>query len=512
MPLICNRLCEYFNQLVLEKCIHYTALDNNATIQAAANPPQGSATVPVAQMLPLSDETRGSHLLDSNKDNEGEKLSDRRVPTTSMRDTMDLDAPAGDEARWTMFGHLPTAPLAQMLPEAGKHNGLVHGSSGQKRAASFELDKGAAFEGDERSAKQQKVHDTCLPVVRVRLTAGKLRKLALASTDATSADNQSSSLEVPQKCHNPNAILESGHVQSMRPTIGDNCSNNTNASSVSVDPIAQVMGKQNTAVLTNDVVGVEGTTSDERCEYQTSSCTPKERNANDPSTSSTITRQNQLAKVVECPGAVPMPSRIKSVMLHLNAPLLIPEQTLGCIGIGVTRQVATKVQDPKTGEMKVVFGEDIHDKYLMPQMNVERADEASDKSKSKVRTQTAPSATNNDARSQTAETPSHETTVQGAVVSLELHLQGSNFQQIINVSLATSLSDLFSSVQKRMSRRLAGKTIQCLKIQLAGRGEQKNAYLIEKDDADTWEKFCDDAKATAVESEKTKGIAEAEVD
>lgn len=43
-------------------------------------------------------------------------------------------------------------------------------------------------------------------------------------------------------------------------------------------------------------------------------------------------------------------------------------------------------------------------------------------------------------------------------------------------------------------------------------GWASDVYLIEKDDNDTWEAFCDIVRATMVEGEKLKGIAEVEIE
>lgn len=75
--------------------------------------------------------------------------------------------------------------------------------------------------------------------------------------------------------------------------------------------------------------------------------------------------------------------------------------------------------------------------------------------------------------------------------NMQLVLEGSVSRQCISVELDSSVDDLLVKVQKRVDRRLAGKEVAALEIRLtAGDGD---TFLIERDDADTWEHFVEQA-------------------
>lgn len=74
---------------------------------------------------------------------------------------------------------------------------------------------------------------------------------------------------------------------------------------------------------------------------------------------------------------------------------------------------------------------------------------------------------------------------------IELNTTEANKKQYVAIGFDTSIEELFSMVQNRMTRRLANKEILAFELRLPSQSEGEIDFLVEKNDLDTWEVFLD---------------------
>jgi hypothetical protein len=92
---------------------------------------------------------------------------------------------------------------------------------------------------------------------------------------------------------------------------------------------------------------------------------------------------------------------------------------------------------------------------------------------------------------------------------IQLNTTEANKQQFVVVGFGSSIDDLFSKIQNRMTRRLASKEILSLDLRLPSQREEENDFLVEKNDPDTWEWFLDMAREE--KGDKIKVVATVEI-